>query len=172
MTERPGPDEYAPYYDTYVSKVPDGEILHTLERQMVESQELLGRVTQDKAVTPYAPGKWNIREVVGHLADAERVFCHRALWFARGAPGPLPSFEQDDWVPTSGAADRTLSSLLTEWRVIRSGTVQLFAGLPEEALLRRGEASGASFTVRSFAWIIAGHEVHHHRLFKSAYGLA
>jgi len=171
MTGRPEPDEYREFYHTYVSKVSDGDILDTLERQIVDSVGLLERVAPDREAFAYQPGKWTIRESVGHVIDAERVFAQRALWFARGAPAPLPGFDQDEWVPASGASGRRLPALLAEWRAVRASTLHLFAGLTPESWGHSGVASGGSFSVRSLAWIIAGHEAHHHCLFIDRYGL-
>ena len=171
MNQRPAAQEYAEYYETYVSKVPDGDVLTYLESQFEASANLLGNVPADRETFAYAEGKWSIREVVGHICDAERVFAHRAHWFARGATDPQPSFDQDAWVPASEAATRPLADLLAEWRSVRAATVQLFRGLPESAHMKTGTASGGTFTVRSFAWIIAGHDTHHFRLFQTHYGL-
>jgi hypothetical protein len=169
-TRRPGKDEHAPYYGLYIDRVPDGHVLAGLEAH-AETLALLGAVPPDLETWSYAPGKWSIRDSVGHLVDVERTFSFRALCFSRGDPGPLPGMDQDRWVPASNAGTRPLRRLLDEWRAVRQATLHLFRSLTPEMLDRRGTASGVEFTVRSFAWIIAGHELHHLDLFRERYGL-
>jgi uncharacterized damage-inducible protein DinB len=122
---------------------------------------LLASVPPEKEEHRYAPGKWSVREVVGHLIDSERTFAFRCLWMARAAPDPLPSFEQDAWARMSNAGSRPLAELAEEWAAVRRDLVLMLRSLDEEASARAGVASGRSFTVRSFPWIIAGHELHH-----------
>src|SRR5262245_37977924 len=95
---KPEPTEYAPYYDRYISLVPDGDIIATLKNQNEVTHKLLCSLTEEKGNHRYAPGKWSVKEMIGHLIDTERVFAYRALCFARNDKTPLPSFEQDDFV--------------------------------------------------------------------------
>jgi len=166
---RPAPDEYPEYYGRYISQVPDGDILEMLAQQMTETTALLRGVPADRETYRYQPGKWSIREVVGHVVDTERVFGMRALHFARGDSTPLPSFEQDDWARVSNAGRRPLADLAEELRVVRGGHLIMLRGLDPDAALRRGMTT-AEFTVRSLAWILAGHEIHHVRILREAYG--
>lgn len=166
---RPEPTEYDPYYGRYVQLVPDGEVLETLEREMHTTQDLLAAVPAAKETYRYAPGKWSLRDVVGHLVDVERAFAWRCLWIARAAPGSLPSFEQDEWADVSNAGRRPLAELAEEWKALRRDNVLLFAGLDDEAMARTGIASGKAFTARTFPWIIAGHEIYHRRLLQRDY---
>lgn len=166
---RPDPSEHAPYYSTYIGRVADGDILETLERQMEATQAVLRDVPADRETFAYAPGKWSLREVVGHLIDVERTFALRALWFARAAGTPLPAFEQDEWAERSNAGERPLSELLAEWASVRDSNVRMFRGLSPDVAERVGVASGFDFSVRSIAWIIAGHELHHRRLIEERY---
>lgn len=168
---RPDRSEYAEYYQTYVSLVPDGDIVEILERQLPETRALLGAVPPEKESWAYAEGKWTIRESLGHVIDAERVFAGRALWIARDPETALPSMEQDRWAANSNAGDRPLADLLDEWTAIRGATVAMVRSFDAAALARSGVASEVRFTVRSFPWIIAGHELHHRRLFRERYGL-
>jgi hypothetical protein len=167
---RPASDEYHEYYGRYIEQVPDGDILEMLERQVGGTLTLLRNVASDRETYRYQPGKWSIREVVGHVLDSERVFGMRALHFARGDANPLPSFEQDDWARLSYADQRPLADLAEELRAVRLGHVLMLRGLGPDAPLRRGIASGRQFTVRSMAWILAGHELHHVRILREAYG--
>lgn len=169
---RPGAGEHDEYYRLYIGQVPDGDILETLERQIDETADLLKGLPAALETHRYAPDKWSIREVIGHLIDAERVFGVRALHFARSDPAPLPSFEQDDWVRLGNAHERPMASLVAELVAVRTGHVLLFRGLDADAALRRGIASGLEFTVRSIPWILAGHELHHRRLLQERYLVA
>ncbi len=167
---RPGPGEHNAYYSRYIDQVPDGDILDVLERQVVETAALLRSVPPDGETFRYEPGKWSIREVVGHVIDTERVFGYRSVHFARGDAAALPSMEQEDWARASNAHARPLRDLVAELEAVRRGHVLFLRGLEPAMALRRGVASGFEFTVRSMPWIIAGHELHHVRLLRERYG--
>lgn len=169
MIARPEPSEYAPYYGRYVDLVPAGDIREQLAAEHERSLALLGGLPAERETFRYAPGKWSLREVVGHVIDAERVFGYRALHFARRDPAPLPSMEQEDWGAASNAAERPLTALLAEWTAVRAVTVAFFRGLAPEAWTRRGTASGNTFTVAALAHIILGHELHHRRGLEERY---
>jgi hypothetical protein len=158
---RPEAADYFEYYGPYVDSVPDGDITATLEDQWEETEAFLASISAEQEEFRYAPGKWSVREVVGHLLDTERVFAFRSLWIARGAEGGLPSMDQDEWGKTSNANGRILTDLTAEWRAVRRSSVQLFRSFDDEAWMRLGMASGLEFRVRAFPWIIAGHELHH-----------
>lgn len=161
VTERPAADEYAPYFATYVSRVPDGHIVTTLERQLGETLALVRAIPDSWGDHRYAPGKWSIREVLGHMIDTERVMAYRALRMARGDQTPLPGFDQDPWVKAAHFETRSIASLASEFEHVRWSTLDLLRPLDDEALLRRGTASGATLTPRALAYVIAGHERHH-----------
>jgi len=166
---RPEPSEYLPYYETYISKVPKGDLLKVLEDQRRETQELLVGVSEAKALHRYAPGKWSIKEVVGHLTDSERVFCYRALAFGRADQNSLPGFDEKAWVPAGRFDARPLKDLAAEFDAVRRATIALFSGLDAEALARRGTANNNAITVRALVWIIAGHERHHVAILRERY---
>ncbi len=166
---RPGADEYAPFYAGYVAGVPDGELLVLLRDQLAETEALLREFTGARADHRYAPGKWSVKEVVGHMADAERIFAYRALRFARGDRTPLPGFDENDYVSGSNSSARALPEIAGELRSVRMASITLFAGLSEEALMRRGAANNNEVSVRALAWIIAGHERHHARILRERY---
>jgi uncharacterized damage-inducible protein DinB len=166
---RPAPGEFHEYYERYVAQVADGDILETLSAQLDATQTLLASVPPGREEYRYAEGKWSVREVVGHLADVERLFAFRALWIARGAPDAQPSMEQDDWAATSNAGDRRLADLVAEWAAARRANVLMFAGFDEDIWGRRGVAGGHPLTVRAVPWIIAGHELHHRALMRREY---
>ncbi|MDZ7778388.1 MAG: DinB family protein [Gemmatimonadota bacterium] len=154
-------DEYAPFYAGYVERVPDGDVVATLAGSAPAMSELLEGISEETAERGYAPGKWSLKEVVQHCADAERVFQYRALRFARGDRTELPGFEEDAYTPASRADERTLATLLDELASVRAATISLFEGLPDDTWTNRGRASGVEMTVRGLAWITAGHLLHH-----------
>lgn len=166
---RPAPSEYIPYYGTYIQQVPDGDVLELLERQVDETCDLLRRVPASRWRHRYAPGKWSLAEVVGHVIDAERVFVHRALRFARGDQTPLPGFDENAWAPRSGYDARPLPDILGELRAQRLASLAFFRSLDDEAVGRTGTANNAPISVRALLWIIAGHERHHVRVLRERY---
>jgi hypothetical protein len=166
---RPASDEYAPYYSRYIEGVPDGEILVLLRDQLAETEALLREFRGAREGHRYAPGKWSVKEVAGHIADTERIFAYRALRFARGDRTPLPGYEQDDFVRGGNFDARALPEIAGELRSVRMATITLFAGLSTDALHRRGPANNVEFSVRALAWIIAGHERHHAKIIREKY---
>ncbi len=165
---RPRPDEYADFYGTYIDAV-DGPLLETLERDAGEWRTLLAAVPPARETHRYAPGKWSIREVVGHVIDAERMFSMRAMAFARGDRSHFPSFDENAYAAASGADRRTLADLAEELSAVRRCTLLLLGSFEEETWDRRGTASGYEFTVRSLAWIMAGHSRHHRGVLSERY---
>jgi hypothetical protein len=166
---RPAADEHAPYYGKYIVKVPDGDLCRILTDQLAETRALIGSIPEARGTHRYAPGKWSIKEVLGHVCDSERIFSYRALRIARGDATPLPGFEQDDYVPTGGFDRRTLADLSEELAAVRKASLLLFSHLDAEALARRGTASGNPITPRALAYVIAGHERHHVEILKVKY---
>ena len=169
---RPNPDEHIAYYGRYVSLVPDGDLVTQLESDMGDTAALLRRTPPEREDFAYAPGKWTVKEVIGHLADVERVMGFRALWFARSDAQPLPGFDENAWVPSGKFANRTLAELTDELEAVRASTIAMVRGLAPDALARRGTANGAEISVRALLYIIAGHERHHVGLLKERYSLA
>jgi hypothetical protein len=167
-TTRPESDEYAPYYGKYVSLVPDGDILVTLEQQSPETAALLARPEADGDCR-YAPGKWSVKESLGHVIDAERVFSYRAMRISRNDKTPLAGFEQDDYVKYGPFSNCSLAGLVAEFTSVRHATILMFRVLDESAWARRGVASNNEVTVRALAYIIAGHELHHRSIFEQKY---
>jgi hypothetical protein len=165
----PERSEAVEYYWRYIDQVPPGDIRAVLEGQLTETSGLLEGITEERSRHRYEPVKWSIRQVLSHVNDTERLFAFRALWFARGLPDPLPSFDQDVATVHAGADDRSWRSHTDEFRAVRGATLALFAGMPQDAWLRRGVASGNPFTVRALAYVCAGHVAHHVRILKERY---
>jgi hypothetical protein len=166
---KPEPSEYAAYYRKYVDLVEGDDVLAALEGQIGGSLATLRGVAPEDSLRRYAPGKWSLRELVGHLIDSERIFAYRALRFARRDRAELPGFEQDDYVAAAASDERAWSDLLAELEAVRRTTVLLFRGLRPEAWLRRGVANGNEISVRALAWAIAGHERHHLGIVRDRY---
>lgn len=166
---RPADHEYAPHYAGYVARVPDGDIMTLLARQMEETSAFLAGLTETQGNHRYAPGKWSIKEVVGHMADAERVFAYRALRFARGDATPLAPFDENAWVPEAGCDQRTLKDLTEEFRAVRHATIPLVRSLTDETAVRTGTASGRTVSVRALVYISLGHELHHLAVLRERY---
>src|SRR6201992_1325690 len=122
---RPELGEYAPFYETYVSLVPGGDVITQLESQRLQTAQLFAASTERDGNFRYAPGKWTIKEVVGHLSDAERVFSYRAMRIGRGDQTPLPGFEQDDYVKNGNFSEQSLADLVAEYGAVRSSTLAL-----------------------------------------------
>jgi hypothetical protein len=166
---RPQESEYHPYYERYISLVPDGDIVATLNRQLDETLALIRSIPEARGGFRYAEGKWSIKELLGHVIDSERVFAYRALRFGRGDATPLAGFEQDDFVRGADFDKRTLSDLADEYAHVRRATISLFASFDESAWSRRGLANNNEVSVRGLAFIVAGHERHHVEILKTRY---
>lgn len=171
LATRPAAGEFAEYYGRYIAHVPEGDVVTTLRDHGRTLHTTLAAVPESHAGFRYAPGKWSIRDVVGHLIDAERIFTYRALRIARGDATPLASFDQEPYVAAARADERPLADLLDEMRAVREATVRLFAGLPAESWSRRGIASEQPVSVRALAFITAGHAIHHLDILRDKYAL-
>ena len=168
-TQRPGADEFAPYYARYIDRVPDGAIVPQLESQLASTLQLLRAIPESRGDHRYAPGKWSIKETIGHLNDSERIFAYRALRIGRGDTKPLAGFDQDPYVETGRFDARTLADLVEELAAIRASTVALFRSFDAEALARRGTASENPVSTRALGYMILGHELHHVAILRERY---
>jgi uncharacterized damage-inducible protein DinB len=166
---RPDAAEFAPFYAGYVAAVPEGDIVSVLRRGGDEWQRMLAELPDARGDHRYAEGKWSIRQLVGHVSDAERIFTYRALRIARGDKTPLASFDENAYAETAGSDRRTLSALAEELRVVREASVALFNSLPDDAWTRTGTASEKTVSVRALAYIAAGHAQHHLKILKERY---
>jgi hypothetical protein len=169
---QPDSAEFAPYYGKYVSLVTAADVLAALSSQIGNTVAALRRCPEHRSRYRYGPGKWSIREVVGHMIDSERIFAYRALRFARGDETPLPGFEQDDFVANGPHDACPLSSLVDEFIAVRQATILMFRNLQPEAWSRAGVASDNRMSVRAAAYVIAGHELHHMSILRDRYGLS
>jgi hypothetical protein len=166
---KPAKSEFLPYYERYIALVPDGNVVSTLAAQIGETLALLRGLPASVSNYRYAPDKWSVNEVVGHIIDSERIFTGRAQRFARNDPTPIPGFEQDDYVRNSTFDAYPLSELAAELEAVRQSTLYLFKHMDEQAWTRRGVANNAEGSVRALANILAGHELHHREVLLSRY---
>ena len=166
---RPEATEFAPFYAGYVAAVPEGDIINILRRGGDEWQSVLAELPEARGDHRYADGKWSIRQLVGHVSDAERIFTYRALRVARGDTTPLAAFDENAYAETAGSERRTLSALAEELKAVRAATVALFTSLPDDAWTRTGTASGKTVSVRALAYITAGHAQHHLKILRERY---
>ena len=158
---RPDRSEAGEYFFRYIDLVPEGDIRALLSAQRDEALAFFGGIPEERTGTPYAPGKWTLREVLAHVNDTERLFAFRAFWFARGLGEPLPNFDQDVAAAHTPADARSWQSHLDEFRVVRGASIALFDNLPAEAWSRAGIAAGNPFSVRALAYATVGHLQHH-----------
>ena len=166
---RPQSGEYAPYYEKYLSQIQGNDILTTLDDQRRQMLLLLSGRTEADGDLRYAPEKWTVKEVLGHVCDAERIFAYRALRISRNDSTPLESFDENEYARYAPFSHRPLSDLIDDYIAVRRATVSLFRNLDVPAWSRRGVASKNEVTVRALAYIIAGHELHHRRILEEKY---
>ncbi len=169
---RPESGEYDPYYETYIGRIGDGPILSVLTAQSQGLRDQLAGLVEGGGDYRYAPGKWSIKEMLGHLNDSERVFGMRATCIARGETADLPGFEQDDYVEAGGFGSRTVESLVREFDLLRAANLEMLGGLEPAGWLLVGRANGSAVSVRAIAWTLAGHVDHHRAVLRERYGQA
>jgi hypothetical protein len=158
---RPAGDEHLPYWGQYIGLVPDGDIVEVLETQIRVTADVLCALSPEAASRRPAPGEWNVLEIVGHLADTERVLAYRVLRIARADPILWESIEFEPYVEHGEFEGRELSSLVDEFVSTRAATLAMLRGLGEAAWRRRMPEEWSCRSVRSLTYVIAGHELHH-----------
>jgi uncharacterized damage-inducible protein DinB len=166
---RPQPGDYASYYEKYLSQIQGNDIVATLDDQRRQMLLLLCGLTEEDGDRCYAPGKWTVKEVLGHICDAERVFAYRALRISRNDPTPMEGFDENDYVRNASFAKLSLADLIEDYIAVRRATITLFRNLDEAAWTRRGVANKHEVSVRALAYIIAGHELHHRKIIEEKY---
>src|SRR4029077_14200498 len=166
---RPVHGDYAPYAEQYILLVTGDDILDSLNTQLKQTTTLFSGRSERDGNFRYASDKWTVKEVLGHVADAERIFAYRALRFARGDQTPLAGFEQDDYIRGARFKERNLADIVQEYANVRQASLALFRSLDEEAWLRRGTANDNPVTVLALAYLIAGHELPHRKILEERY---
>lgn len=165
----PSAYEYADYYASYVKLVPEGNMAEILEKQMKETVMMLSALTDHKSEHRYAPGKWSIKEVIGHVTDTERIMSYRLLCIARGETVSLPGYDENKYVEVANFDNLTLKELLDHFACVRQSTIHLLKSLSEENLMRKGTANNTEVSARALLTIIAGHELHHRNIIQERY---
>ena len=170
MIHKPQPDEFVPFYNTYISKVPDVDVLELLTKLKDSSYALFSNLSDEQANYAYGEGKWTVKEALGHMIDTERTFAYRLFCFSRNFVD-LPGFDQDIYVNNANFNSRTIQSLAAEFKATRESNIYMIGSLTEEQQVRKGIASGNPATVRALVYMLAGHELHHLGLFKEKYNI-
>ena len=167
---RPEPGEFPAYAEDYVRRVANDSVTpNDLALQRERMLALLAPVTDDEAAFRYGPGKWSVKEVIGHITDTERVFAYRLVSIARGDETPLPGFDENAWVAGAGFDGRPLSELIADWVTTRNSTLALVRSLPPAAWERRGTANGQPITARALIYLLLGHVEHHSAVLQQRY---
>lgn len=167
---RPEPGDHAPGFRAEIALVPDvADFGAMLIDQLVATRSLAARFAPRHAGLRYAPDKWSVREVIGHLADCERVLSYRALRILRGDTTVLPGFDHNAWVPEGRFEERTLVSVLEEFSAVRAATVSLVGGAPPDRWTRQTVVGSTPTTAAALLYVIAGHERHHQALLRERY---
>lgn len=171
IVERPKENEFPPFYADYIARVPETDILAALRDQPRELKRIADSVGPDKERFRYAPDKWSVREIFGHLVDAERFFGHRAFCISRSDPNPLPGFDENSYVARSSYDARPLAELVKDFTLLREANSRHLENLEASAWPREGVANNAQITVRALAYIMTGHARHHLAVLKERYGI-
>lgn len=166
---RPLTSEYAAFYETYVSKVPEDDLTAAFRKHTAALLAFLNKVPAKKWDHAYAPGKWTVKQVLQHMIDTERVFAYRALNFARKDPNPLPGFDENEFADVARVEHREWNDMVEEFQFIRNASDHFFRALNQEELSRTGVASGKPVSVRALGFIIIGHAIHHTEVVKERY---
>jgi hypothetical protein len=166
---RPEPAEYDPYYERYISIVPEGDVVSVLAHQRKDLAHLFHGASDSVGTFAYEEGKWTVKEVLSHLIDGERMFAYRVLRIARGDMTPIEGFEQDGYIENSHANSRSITELLDEFKLLRKANVMFFRNLELDDWTRVGIANNVEVSVRSLAWIMAGHIRHHVAILQERY---
>lgn len=167
----PDPREYAPFYAGYIDAVREADVPRLLAGQESTLRAMLDSLPEERALHRYAPGKWSVKEVGGHLADTERIFGYRMLRIGRGDLTPLAGFDENAYVRAAGFDRRPLREIVQEFGTVRAATLTLLRSLRPEELERQGLANGFEISVRALAYIAAGHVEHHLGVLRDRYGI-
>jgi uncharacterized damage-inducible protein DinB len=166
---KPSPTTYPPYFQKYIDQVADEDLLAGFARQSAQVKNLLDSISEQRSTYVYAPGKWTLKDLLQHVIDTERIFCFRALCFARKETFSLPGFDENSYAANTHANERTWQSLADEFLAVRAATELLFKSFSEEELLRMGVANNIATSVVSMGFITLGHFYHHKKIIEERY---
>lgn len=161
MIPRPSAGHFAPFYAGYIDRVGDEDVLALLEEEFEPTVAMFRELREEQLLFRYAPGKWSVKQLLGHLIDSERVFQYRALRFARADQTPLPGFEENDYAEQGDFDARPIEELLAEFTAVRQSSLTLLRGFSPEMFERTGIANGNVMSVAAIAWVMVGHQRHH-----------
>lgn len=166
---RPTTNDYASYYHTYVMQVNEDDLQTAFQNQSTLLASFLQHIPEAKANYAYAEGKWTVKQLLQHMIDTERIFAHRALWFARQSPAPLSGFDENEYAAIADVSKRTLQSLCEEFKAVRISTEYLFKSFSAKELVTSGIANNNSITVHALGFVTLGHFLHHKRIMEERY---
>ena len=169
MREKPGIGEHPDWFTGYLVLVPEGDIVETLRNECENTKKAFGKVTEELGDYAYAPGKWSLKEVLGHMADFERIIGYRTICISRGDQTNLAGFDENTYVKESAFSKSTISDLLSEFVALRTANLHMLGRLRAQDWLRTGNVVGNTTSVRALAWVLAGHEIHHRRVVQERY---
>ncbi|MFY4776511.1 DinB family protein [Metabacillus sp. RGM 3146] len=169
MLKLPTAQEYPSYFENYIRLVPDSDVKEMLAKQQEETEALLSSISEADANYRYAPEKWMLKEVIGHIIDTERIMCYRLLHIARGDKTPIAGYDVDQYVKEALFPEQSLRNLIENYTAVRMATLTLLRTLPEGVWERSGFANNGVVSVRALAYIMAGHELHHLNIIKERY---
>ncbi len=170
-TGRPDPTEHSPYFARYIDLATEDDIIDALEKQRGTTRGMFEGIDDKRGGYRYAPGKWSIKQVIGHMADSERVFAYRTLAISRGEKQSLPGFDEKTYVDGANFDSLSMRDLVENLSIVRAATLSLLRSLSPEAWTARGVANDSEVTPRALAYITLGHERHHLKVLKEKYGL-
>jgi len=169
MRTRPSNEEYFKYFQGYVDLVPEGDIRQVLEQSLKTTTELFGSFSEDQGNYRYAPDKWSLKEVLGHVTDNERIMSYRALRIARGDRTPLAGYDENEFIRNSSFNELPLAAIVEDYKAVRRATLSLLTTIADEAWTRTGIVNDKESSARAWFYILAGHELHHLNVIREKY---
>lgn len=167
---KPSPETYPPYFQKYIDLVPDEELIAGFASQWPVIKNLLGSITDQKSMYAYAAGKWTLKDLLQHVIDTERIFCFRALCFARKETTNIPGFDENAYAASVTAYERSWQNLSEEFLAVRQATELLYKSFSAETFTRTGIANNIPTSVASMGYITLGHFYHHRQIIEERYG--
>jgi uncharacterized damage-inducible protein DinB len=167
----PEPDEYGDFYKDYIELVGNENVIQALIQQGQQTYAVIKRLTDEETSYRYQDDKWNVKEIIGHLVDTERIMAYRALCISRGEQNPLPGYDHEEYVQNADFSNRSLQSISTEYDALRNANISMFNSFSSDQVTRTGIANDISVSVRALAYIIAGHERHHMNVLEEKYDI-
>ena len=162
-------DEFSSYYLPYIQLAANQDIVLGLKENVISVVDFYQNIPSEKLEHAYAEGKWTPKDILLHIIDTERVFVYRAMRIARQDKTEMVGFEQDDYIDAGKANNRTINSLIEEYKAVRNATIVLFDSFSDEELKSIGKANGSPVSVRAIGYIITGHENHHNNVIRERY---